>query len=51
MRTGWRRGSVIKQTRLRIQFYASIRKTGGDRLKKLAVCLNSLCDEWGEDAL
>ena len=48
---GWRRGSVIKQTRLRIQFYASTRKTGEDRLKKLAVCLNSLRDEWEEDAL
>jgi len=42
---------VIKQTRLRIQFYASTRKTGEDRLKKLAVCLNSLRDEWEEDAL
>lgn len=51
MRTGWRRGSVIKQTRLRIQFYASARKTGEDRLKKLAVYLNSLSDEWEEDTL
>lgn len=27
------------------------RKTGEDKLKTLAVCLNSLCEEWEEDAL
>lgn len=42
---------MIKQTRLRSQFYASTRKTGEDRLNKLAVCLNSLWGECEEDAL
>lgn len=32
-------------------FMPTLRKTGEDRLKKLAVCLNSLCDEWEEGAL
>lgn len=42
---------MIEQTGLRSQFYASTRKTGEDRLNKLAVCLNSLWGEWEEDTL